>query len=385
MDAFFASVEQLDDPTIRGKPVLVGGHSRRGVVAAASYEARKFGVHSAMPMHEALRRCPQAVVVTPHRERYEQVSREVFGIFRRFTPLVEGLSVDEAFLDVTASQSLFGDGEIIARTIKDAIRAETQLTASAGVATCKFAAKIASDLKKPDGLVVLGDDLAGFLAPLPIERMWGIGPKTAPRLRELGFQTLGDLARAEPERLERLLGSWGLHVHALARGQDDRAVDPNGEAKSIGSEATYEQDLRDQEAIARALLDHAEQVARRLVAEGLFARTVVAKLKYADFTLVSRRVTLPEPVADTASIHRAARDLLPKFPSVSRGVRLVGVSVSELISEPPLTLFPDVEAQKRHDLEQVLLRVSQRFKGGGVTRADLLEGAVRVPSVKTRR
>jgi DNA polymerase-4 len=186
MDAFYASVEQRDDPSLRGRPVVVGGRSRRGVVAAASYEVRKFGVRSAMPMAEALRLCPHVVVVEPRMHHYMEVSKQVFAVFRRYTPLVQGLSLDEAFLDVTASRSLFGDGRTIARRIKDDVKNELALTASAGVARCKFAAKIASDLEKPDGLVVLPDDLASFLAPLPIERMWGIGPKTAPRLRALG-------------------------------------------------------------------------------------------------------------------------------------------------------------------------------------------------------
>src|SRR5690242_4042988 len=212
MDAFYASVEQRDDPSLRGKPLLVGGQARRGVVMAASYEARPFGVHSAMPMAQALRRCPRAVVVPPRMDRYAEVSSDVFGVMRTFTPLVEGLSLDETFLDVTASQSLFGgDGAVIARKIKDAIFDRTRLRASAGVAPCKFVAKIASDIGKPDGLcVVRAAEVADFLAPLPIERMWGIGVKTAPKVHALGFHTMGDLARADARKLEHLLGAWGL-------------------------------------------------------------------------------------------------------------------------------------------------------------------------------
>src|SRR6185369_11444289 len=216
MDAFFASVEQRDNPAIRGKPVVVGGAARRGVVSAASYEARVFGVRSAMPMAEAMRRCPHAVVVPPSRGKYEEASERVFEVFHQYTPLVEGLSIDEAFLDVTESRSLFGDGETIARAIREDVKQTTGLTASAGVASCKFVAKIASDMNKPDGLTVVGADVAAFLAPLPVERMWGIGPKTAPTLRRLGYRTLGDLAKADPAILERTLGSWGPEVRDLA-------------------------------------------------------------------------------------------------------------------------------------------------------------------------
>src|SRR5690606_17777249 len=240
MDAFFASVEQRDDPRLRGKPVVVGGASRRGVVAAASYEAREFGVRSAMPMAEALRRCPRLIVVPPRGDRYGEVSARVFDVFHAYTPLVEGLSIDEAFLDVTASRSLFGDGPTIARRIKQDVLDATGLTCSAGVAPCKFVAKIASDMEKPNGLTVVAGDVAAFLAPLPIERMWGIGPKTAPTLRRLGYATLGDLARADPAALERALGSWGPEVRELARGNDPRDVVPDREAKSIGAECTYD-------------------------------------------------------------------------------------------------------------------------------------------------
>ncbi len=375
MDAFYASVEQRDNPDLRGKPVVVGGRLRRGVVAAASYEARTFGVFSAMPMGEALRRCPHAVVISPRMDRYADVSRDVFAVFHRFTPLVEGLSLDEAFLDVTGSQALFGDGTTIARAIKAAIRAELDLTASAGVAPCKFAAKVASDLKKPDGLVVVAEEeVAAFLAPLPIERMWGVGPKTAPRMREAGFATLGDLARADPRKLERLLGAWGLHVHALARGLDARSVDPEGLAKSIGAEQTYDEDLTDRAAIARSLLEHAARVAQRLVNDGFTARAVTVKLKYADFTLRSRQITLRAAVADTQSIYDAACELLDKFPRESGRVRLTGISVSHLSDDPPEpTLFPDRVAEKRRRLEEVVSSVAARFGGEGITRATLLD------------
>jgi DNA polymerase-4 len=385
MDAFYASVEQRDDPKLRGKPLIVGGSARRGVVLAASYEVRKFGVHSAMSMGEALRRAPHAVVVPPRRERYEAASAEVFAIFRRYTPLVEPLSLDEAFLDVTASRSLFGDGEAIARSIKRDIRAETRLTASAGVAPCKFAAKIASDLRKPDGLVLVPEDgVAAFLAPLPIERMWGIGPKTAPRVRALGFATIGDLARADDEVLVDALGSWGQSVGRLARGLDDRDVDAAYANRSIGAEETYEEDLRGREAIARTLLDHASRVARRLMRAGACAHTVTIKVKYSDFTVRSRRVTLPEPVQDTDAIYRAAIASLERMPIADRRVRLTGVSVSGIeAGPPPRTLLPDEHAEKHRKLEAVATRIAERFKDeGAVTRASLLELAPSAPKMR---
>jgi DNA polymerase IV len=372
MDAFYASVEERDDPELRGKPVLVGGSSRRGVVMAASYAARPSGARSAMPMAQALRLCPDAVVVPPRMDRYAEVSARVFDVFRAFTPLVEGLSLDEAFLDVTASQSLFGDGARIARLIKDRIKSELGLCASAGVAPSKFVAKIASDLEKPDGLVVVREEnVESFLGPLPIERMWGVGPKTAPKLRELGFSTMRDLARGKLADLEGALGSWGASVRELARGVDPREVDPERAAKSIGAEQTYETDLFGP-GVEATLLEHASRVAQRLVKEGLSARGVVLKLKYSDFTLRSRRTMLAEPVADTGSIHAAARGLLADFPPDPRGVRLTGVSVTHISDEPPPpSLFPDAKAASGKKVEELILSVENRL-GARLTRAALL-------------
>jgi DNA polymerase-4 len=375
MDAFFASVEQHDDPTLRGKPVLVGGAARRGVVAAASYEARELGCRSAMPMAEALRRCPQAIVVSPKGGRYAELSAQVFEIFHRYTPLVEGLSIDEAFLDVTQSQSLFGDGEAIARAIQVDVEQKTGLTASAGVASCKFAAKIASDFQKPDGLTVVPDDVAGFLAPLPVERMWGIGPKTAPTLRRLGYRTLGDLANADQAALERVLGAWGAEVRELARGNDVREVEPDRDAKSIGAECTYEEDLTSKGAIARTLLGHASRVAERLTESALRAGVVVVKLKYADFSLLSRRLTLPDPASDTGTLHDAAVKLLDRFPLDGARIRLTGVAVQDLQSSADAqpVLFPDRAAERRRAAESVLLRAKDRYGGQAITYATLLE------------
>jgi DNA polymerase-4 len=376
MDAFYSAVEQHDDPALRGKPVIVGGRSRRGVVLAASYEVRPFGVRSAMPMAEALRRAPNAIVVPPRRDRYEQASDDAFAVFRRFTPLVEPLSLDEAFLDVTASRALFGDGEAIARAIKSDISGELGLTASAGVAPCKFAAKVASDIDKPDGLVVVAPgQVSAFLAPLPIERMWGVGPKTAPKMRALGYATIGDLARAGEAALEAVLGAWGIEVARLARGEDARDVTPFGLARSVGAEQTYEEDLVGAEAIGRTLLDHAGRVARRLVRAALEARTVVIKIKYADFTLRTRRTTLPEAVQDTDAIHRAATALLARIPLDGRRVRLTGVSVGGIARRgPAATLFPDAQSDRRRKLEEVTARIADRYGDErAVTRASLVE------------
>jgi DNA polymerase-4 len=388
MDAFFASVEIRDDPSLRGRPVVVGGAARRGVVAAASYEARKFGVHSAMPMAEALRRCPRLVVVPPRGDRYAEVSSEVFDVFHRYTPLVEGLSIDEAFLDVTGSRSLFGDGETIARKIKADVLEATGLTCSAGVAASKFAAKIASDMQKPDGLTVVPADVAAFLAPLPIERMWGVGPKTAPALRRLGYATLGDLARASPAVLERAIGSWGAEIGELARGLDRRDVVPDRDAKSIGAESTYDVDLTTREEIARSLLAHAARVAERLTAGEVLARAVMVKLKLSDFTLLTRRTTLPEPASDTRTLHDACLVLLERFPLAGARVRLTGVAAQDLVGHDERDarearqqpLFPDRarerEHERRRELESLLLKAKERYgdeRGKPITFATLLE------------
>jgi len=374
MDAFYASVEQLDDPAIRGKPVLVGARSARGVVLAASYEARPFGVHSAMPMAFALRRCPHAFVVPPRMARYVEVSEVIFGVLRTFTPLVEGLSLDEAFLDVTASQSLFGDGEAIARKIKAAIFERTGLRASAGVAPCKFVAKIASDLQKPDGLVVVrGPDVRALLALLPIERMWGIGAKTAPKLHAAGFHTLGDLARADARQLEVMLGTWGIAAQALARGIDPRNVNPDRPAKSVGAEETFERDITQRTQLERHLLEQAGRVARRLCRDQLCGRVVVVKVKFADFSVQSRRSTLNEAVGDTDSIFEVACRLLSRF-DLERAVRLTGVSVADLCTESSrATLFEEPLSDRRRKLEQVSARIADRFGPSSLRRARLLE------------
>ena len=376
MDAFYASVEEMDDPSLKGKPVIVGGASRRGVVCAASYPARKFGVHSAMPMMRAMKLCPQAIVVPPRMDRYSEISRQVFSVFHRFTPLVEGLSVDEAFLDVEASRSLFGDGKAIAVKIKTAIREELGLIASAGVAPNKFIAKIASDIGKPDGLCVVEEsDVVNFLSPLPIERMWGVGPKTAPKMHALGLHTFADIARSAPHVLEGLIGSWGLEIRALARGEDFRDVNPDREAKSISAEETYEEDLVGQEAVEGTLLRHASRIAQRMLAANLEARTIAVKLKYGDFSLVSRRTTLPDPVSDTSSLYEAARSLLDRC-DLGRGIRLTGLGASNFLERGEArSLFVNARAKKFEKLEEVVARADARFGAGTIERARLVETA----------
>lgn len=375
LDAFFASVEQLDNPDLRGKPVLVGARSRRGVVAAASYEARPKGVRSAMPMVEALRRCPEAIVVSPRPARYSQVSARVFEVFQRYTPLVEGLSVDEAFLDVTGSQSLFGDGPAIARRIKEDIRAEIGLTGSAGVAPNKFVAKIASDLDKPDGLTVVpADGVAELLAPLPLERMWRVGPKARARLRAAGLQTIGDIARAEIRTLEQLLGSWGPVARELARGHDERPVVVGSLPKSLGSESTFEHDLTTPDALLKPILRQSMQVADRLVCKGLWARVVTLKIKYGDHRVRTRQVKLSRAIADTDAIFRAASELLAELEDLEAGVRLTGVSVSLLTPAPDDELFPDPDRARRERLAATTRALRERFGTAGLTRASLIDG-----------
>jgi len=375
MDAFYASVEQRDDPTLRGKPVIVGGPSKRGVVSAASYEARPFGVRSAMPMVEALRRCPDAIVVGGGMKRYAEASEQIFAVFRRYSPLVQGLSLDEAFIDVTASQALFGDGATIAERIRKDIRDEVRLPASAGVAPSKFVAKIASDLDKPDGLVVVKEgEVASFLAPLSIDRMWGIGPRAASHLREHGFETMGDLAQADEGRLERILGSWGKTVRRLAQGIDEREVVVGGAAKSIGAEQTFEKDLTKRVDVERHLLAQSRRIARRLVKAGLCGSVVVTKLKYADFTQRTRQRRLPEPVDDTDTIYEAAVSLLDRFPRGVDRVRLTGVAVSDLRDgPPPPVLFPDEKKLRREKVHRAVVELESRFGVKGLTRAALLE------------
>jgi DNA polymerase-4 len=381
LDAFYASVEQLDDPSLRGRPVIVGGPSRRGVVCAASYEARRFGVRSAMPTARARRLCPDGVFLPPRFERYGELSDRVFGIYRRYTPLVEPLSLDEAFLDVTASRALHGAGRDIAVAIKRAVRGECGLAVSAGIAEVKLAAKIATDLGKPDGLVeVPAGGVAAFLAPLPASRLWGVGRVTEEALRKIGVATVGDLARTPDAALAGAVGAThAKDLRALARGEDPREVVPDEAAKSIGAEDTFGEDLAGAAALERELLAQAERVGRRLRAAGLAGRVVTLKVKYADFSLVTRRVTLERPTDDGRAIYCAARALLERV-DLARPVRLTGISVSGFAGEAErgqLDLFGEprpagaAEDGRRSALNAALDRLADRFGDRAVVPADL--------------
>jgi DNA polymerase-4 len=313
MDAFYAAVEVLDDPSLQGKPVIVGGSKNRGVVSSASYEARKFGVHSAQPVATAMRLCPQGVFLPVRMDRYKEISRKIFEIFRRFSPLVEPLSLDEAFLDVTGSSRLFGPPEEIAAKIKKLVKEETELTVSAGVAPTKFVAKIASDLNKPDGLTIVEPGGVGtFLDPLPIETLWGVGQATRKTLSRLGVRTIGDLSRLPAELLEKRLGKQGRHLHFLANGIDEREVEAEREVKSIGHERTLGEDIRERAVAKRELLSLASRVARRLRDHGFTGKTITLKVKYHDFVQITRSVTLPEGTDDGRDIYQSCCSLLAK-------------------------------------------------------------------------
>jgi len=370
LDAFYASVEQLDDPSLRGKPVIVGGTSRRGVVCAASYEARRFGVHSAMPTAQAHRLCPAGVFLHPRFDRYGELSDQVFEVYRRYTPLVEPLSLDEAFLDVTASRALHGEGPAIAAAIRAAVRGETGLTVSAGVAEVKMAAKIATDFGKPDGLTVVpAGGVAAFLAPLPIGKLWGVGEVTERALRRLGVATIGDLARLPEGAAAAALGGDRAHgLRQLARGHDDRDVVPDEGLKSVGGEETFEADLTGEPALSRALLVQAGRVGRRLRAHRLRGRIVTLKVKYADFTLVTRRVTLPEATDDDRAIYEAARAQLGRV-DAARPVRLAGISVSGFAEGPVAAGGDEVPGGPAGPAEQLDLFGGEGVGAGGAARA----------------
>jgi DNA polymerase-4 len=380
MDAFYASIEQRDHPELRGRPVMVGGDSSRGVVAAASYEARVFGVHSAMPSALARRLCPDGVFVRGDMARYTRESKRIFEIFRRFTPAVEGLSLDEAFLDLTGTSRLHGPPASVGGALRRAVREETRLPVSVGIAPVKMVAKIASAAAKPDGLLeVASGSVRAFLDPLPVRRIWGVGAVAEERLARCGFHTLGDLARAEPAQLRRLLGPWGTEIGSLARGEDLREVEAYREAVSMSEENTFAEDVQDFDRLLAALLTHAEAVARRMRRARMTARTVVLKLKLArrvsagprGFPLLTRRATLPEPTDDGETVASVARTLLERW-GLPEPVRLLGVGVTNLEEGRPqqLSLFAETSgARPRDRLNRALDEITARFGRGAVVRA----------------
>jgi DNA polymerase-4 len=382
MDAFYAAVEQRDRPELRGRPVIIGADPKqgrgRGVVSTASYEARRFGVGSAMPISAAYRLCPTGVYLPVDMEKYVGVSRQVMAILRSVTDLVEPLSIDEAFLDVTASRRALGTGEAIARRLKDEIRQATGLTASVGVAACKLVAKIASDLRKPDGLVVVAPGTeAAFLAPLPVRRLWGVGPKTEESLARIGVHTIGDLAALAPDTLSRRLGTHGQDLLQLARGVDDRPVLTEGEAKSVGQEHTYDEDTADVARLRRTLLDLADGVAARLRAVDLRGRTVTLKYRDETFHTVTRAETLASPTDSGQTLFEVARRLMAGVHG-RRKVRLLGIYASGFGAERQLGLFPEGPSVSAA-ADRLRDRVAERFGDGSLTRASLLP-----PSPKRR-
>jgi DNA polymerase-4 len=380
MDAFYASVEQRDHPELRGKPVIVGGVKGRGVVCAASYEARKFGVHSAMPIATARRLCPQGIFVPVRMQYYAEIGRQIRPIFLSFTPLVEPLSLDEAFLDVRGCEGLFGPVPEIARQIKQRIRAETGLIASVGVAPNKYLAKLASDFGKPDGFVVLPPDkVTEFLSPLPVSRIWGVGAKGEKRLHDLGIRTIGQIASLPEKALIDRFGETGRHIWQLAHGQDDRAVVADREAKSVSTETTFAHDIGDRAILRIWLLDLVDHLASRLRHEGIWARTIDVKIRSSDFRTVTRATTLAEATNLTNVIWKAAADLFQRsLTSELVPVRLLGVGATKLTREPIAqgNLFEENSHPRLSALDQTIDTIRAQFGSGSIQRGSLIDKSV---------
>jgi len=380
MDAFYAAVEQRDHPEYKGKPVIVGSDPKegkgRGIVATCSYEARKFGVHSAQPISKAWRLCPQGIYVRPDMGKYARVSRRIMSIFEDFTDILEPISIDEAFLDVTGCEMLFGSGAEIAKKIKRRIQDDLHLTASVGVAGNKFVAKVASDLKKPDGLVVVESGCEKeFLAPLAISRLWGVGPKTEAYLKTLGLERIGQIANLRPNDLAARLGKSGSHLWQLAQGFDDRPVLSEEGCKSIGHEFTFEHDTGDVVLIEATLLSLTEKVAQRLRAQRVRAHTIAIKFRESDFSTFTRRITLDTPADTAEKIFPIAKQLLKDVFCAGTLVRLIGVSGSNLEAcedSQQMSLFNTAPPQKDRNLAAALDDIAQRFGNQAITRATLV-------------
>jgi DNA polymerase-4 len=376
MDAFYASVEQRDNPELKGKPVVVGGGTNRGVVAAASYEARKFGIRSAMPMAEAIRRCDHLVRVKPRMSHYKDASESIFAIFREFTPLVEGLSLDEAFLDVTASVKLFGSPEEIAVRIKQRVLGDTGLTASVGVAQNKLVAKIASDLDKPDGLtVVLPEDYREKLDPLPVRVIPGIGRETLKKLDGIHVATVRDLRQADNRDLEPIFGRFTQKTRERASGIDNRRVVSSREEKSISAEETYDQDLSRPADMNRELLRLADRTATRLRKSSLSAGTVQLKIRRADFTTYTRQLSVKPPANGTDQIYAIVRELLDSWLASNPGakIRLLGVGGSNLAPIEQPDLFDSDVSQSSSAIDETVDEIRQKFGSLSVGRAKTLD------------
>jgi len=378
MDAFYPSVEVLDNPALKGKPVIVGGGKERGVVSSASYEARKFGIHSAQPIGRAKRLCPDGIFLPVRMSRYQEVSKQVFEIFHRFTSLVEPLSIDEAFLDVTGSIRLFGQPENIAKKIKQIIFSETDLTISAGVAPSKFVAKIASDIDKPDGLTIVPPDgVRDFLDPLPVKKMWGIGKVTQLSLSHLNIHTFRELRQTPVKVLEKKIGKHGVKIHLLAMGIDERDVIPDHDVKSIGHEQTFSQDIIALNVAQKELLALSNKVARRMRHKGLKGKTITLKVKYFDFVQITRSATLPKSIDDGFELYSVACRLLKKTEITKKPIRLLGISLSQLSFSgigTQLSLFDqDPSSQKRQRLNIALDSLYEKFGDKSVVPGTLLK------------
>ena len=384
MDAFYASVEQLDNRELLGKPVLVGPKSRRGVVLTASYEARPYQVGSAMPMAEALRRCPHAVVVPPRFERYSELSRRIMSVFRDFSPQVETISLDEAFLDMTGAERLFGDPESMGGMIREAVREATGLTVSVGMAASKYVAKVASGSCKPDGLLVIPpDQTVGWLATLPVAKLWGAGPRTQARLAGLGYANIGEIAAADPATLVEQLGSLGAHFHELAHGRDPRPVEGGRPGRSMGYERTLSRDVVARVDIARHLKRAADRVARRLRRESLLAGGVRVRLKTTDFRSLSRQCKLAAPTDVADVLYEAGLGLLDRFDHKGP-FRLVGLTAHNLQHTDAAGQLDLLEDDRERRLETTLDELAARFGDNVMRRARDLDSSTVMNDVPTR-
>ena len=377
MDAFFASVEQLDNPALKGKPVIVGGRpGGRGVVSAASYEARAFGVHSAMPLKTALRLCPQGIFLPVRFARYGEISKHIREIFHRYTPMVEPLSSDEAFLDVKGSEGLFGSAETIGRKIKEEILNETGLTASVGLGPNKFLAKLASDLRKPDGFVVITlDKIREILDPLPVSRLWGVGKKAELRLHALGYKTIGQIAAANPKALEMAFGPSAIHLWELAQGIDFRVVTPDRLAKSLSADITFSEDIEDEEVLGEKLLDLVEHLGSRLRKKEIKAAVIEVKLRSSDFETRSVSKSLLEPMNETMLLWGEAKALLQKLLKFDLlPARLISVGAVRLVRPGEIQggLFDTKIIKKQGEIDRTLDAIKAKFGSESIGRGVFL-------------
>lgn len=373
MDSFFASVEMLDNPEYRGKPLIVGGRrdSPRGVVSTCSYEARKYGVRSGMPISEAARLCPHGIFVPGRHWRYAEVSRQIMAVLEEFTPVIEQVSVDEAFLDMTGCEHFYADAREMGQKIKSRIREAVSLTCSVGIAPNKFLAKVASDLQKPDGLVIVRpEEVDAFLEPLPVRKIWGVGERAEQELSRLGIHTVRDLKKWKLDDLVARFGAYGRHLYLLARGIDERPVGEESETKSISRETTFDYDIGDFETLRRTISELSASVGARLRAAGFFARTVHIKLRYPDFTTITRAHTLPVTFCDDDTIYEEALRMFMEANATPRKYRLIGVGVAGLSAVRQQALFADSRSE---EISKVMDRINAKFQGKAIVKGRNLD------------